>query len=76
MDREDRAELGVRRREPVHLLEPERTHEPGAEHRDERPAGAQVLHELLDRLELLRAGELQAQPHPERGGRVRRPPMS
>ena len=64
---EHRAELGVRRRQAVDLLEAERTDEPGAEHGDERTAGAQLLHHVLDRVELLRARQLQTQPHPEAG---------
>ena len=64
---EHRAELGVRRRQAVDLLEAERSDEPGAEHGHERTAGAQVLHHVLDRVELLRARQLQTQPHPEAG---------
>ena len=49
-DREHRAELGVRAREPVHVLEPHGAHEAGAEHRDRpdaRAAGADASSSMV-----------------------------
>ncbi len=65
LDDEDRPELRVRRREPVDLLEAERSAESRPEHRDHGPARTHVLHDVLDGVELLRPGELQADPHPQ-----------
>ncbi len=52
VDREHRAQLGVRAREAVHVLEAHRADEAGPEDRDERSPRGEVLHQLLDGGEL------------------------
>ena len=64
--REHRAELGVRAREPVHVLEAHRAHEARDRTPRRRVARRQVLDELFDRLELRGVGELDGEPRPER----------
>jgi hypothetical protein len=48
----------------LHLLEAERLCHARPEHRDQGTAGAQVLDELLDGLELRGTGEVRAESHP------------
>ena len=52
--REHRADLRMRSREPVHMLEAERTDEARTEDCHDGPSASQLLDEVFDRLELTR----------------------
>ena len=59
---EDDTEHAVRARDPVHVLEADRTGEPGTEHRDHRPCRVEPLHQVFHRLELTGACQLDREP--------------
>ena len=64
--REHRADLGMRSREPVHVLEAHGAHEAGTEHGHDGSSRRQFLDEVFDRLELGGVGQLDGESRPER----------
>ena len=72
VDREDDAQLRVRARHPVHVLEADRAGEPGTEHRHHRPRRVEAAGQVFHRLELRGARELDREPRAQVRGRARR----
>ena len=73
VDREHRAQLRVRSREPVHVLEADRAHEAGAEHRDDRARRSSCWTSSSIVSNCAAPGELDREPRPQVARRARRP---